>query len=258
MARDFLCGAAMMAGAMIMAVWSTPALAQSQPRAVLELFTSQGCSSCPPADELLGELALDSDVLAVTLPVKLWDFLGWQDTLATQQNTDRQMAYSVARGDRDVYTPQMMVNGELGVVASDRDAVEAAINESADAMTLPIFASVENDVLSISIPSSAEGPVDVTLWLLVVEDEVTVPIGAGENRGRKLVYHNVVREMRPMGMWKGRPMQIDLPLTDLKKSESFGCIIIAQEHTFRGPGRIIGAAAVDKLFPGTAMATAEQ
>lgn len=255
MARNLVSGLALMAAAFGFA--ATPAVADGAPRAVLELFTSQGCSSCPPADRLLGELAQSDDVLAVTLPVKLWDFLGWRDTLASQQNTDRQMAYSVARGDRDVYTPQMVVNGLDGVVASDRDAVEQAIAASAASMVLPITAGVDRGILSIAVDEArGEVPAEVTLWLLVVEDEVHVPISAGENRGRELVYHNVVREMRPIGMWKGRPMRLDLPLTDLDKRASYGCIIIAQTHSFRGPGRIVGAASVDKLFPARAIATA--
>ncbi|MEO1103437.1 MAG: DUF1223 domain-containing protein, partial [Pseudomonadota bacterium] len=89
----------------------------------------------------------------------------------------------------------------------------------------------------------------VTLWLLVVDETVEVPIGGGENRGRKLTYHNVVRSMRPVGMWKGQPLMLDLPLSDLEKRPGAGCYVIAQVETFRGPGKVVGAAKVDSLFP---------
>ncbi|MEM8664574.1 MAG: DUF1223 domain-containing protein [Pseudomonadota bacterium] len=223
--------------------------AQDRPRAFLELFTSQGCSSCPAADKLLGELEEDG-VLAVTMPVKLWDFLGWADTLATEASTKRQIAYSVARGDRDVYTPQMVVNGQTDVLGSDRAAIEAAVaGEEGAGLPLPIDLSVRDSVLTIRAGEADIQASQVTLWLLVVDEEVNVPIGGGENRGRKLTYHNVVRSMRPVGMWKGDPLALDLPLSDVEKRGGASCYVIAQVETFRGPGRIVGAAKLDRLFP---------
>src|SRR5206468_6473599 len=104
--------------------------AQAEPRAVIELFTSQGCSSCPPADQLLGELEDDPSLVSVSVPVDYWDYLGWKDTLADPRNTARQKAYAHARGDGQVYTPQVVVNGALHVVGSDRSAIEHAIAET--------------------------------------------------------------------------------------------------------------------------------
>src|ERR1700729_1092783 len=104
-----------------------PAVA-AEPRAVVELFTSQGCSSCPPADKILGELAKDPNVIALSLPIDYWDYLGWKDTLADSRFTARQKAYSHMRGDRDVYTPQMVVNGSTHVIGSDRAKIEGAID----------------------------------------------------------------------------------------------------------------------------------
>ena len=92
----------------------------AEPRAVIELFTSQGCSSCPPADKLAGELAQDPSLLVMSLPIDYWDYLGWKDTLANPGHTKRQRAYSKARGDREVYTPQVVVNGMAHVLGSDR------------------------------------------------------------------------------------------------------------------------------------------
>jgi len=101
--------------------------AHADPRAVVELFTSQGCSSCPPADKIIGELAKDPSVIALSLPIDYWDYLGWKDTLADSRFSARQRAYSQVRGDRNVYTPQAVVNGSLHVIGSDRDSIEGAI-----------------------------------------------------------------------------------------------------------------------------------
>src|SRR5262245_5125278 len=106
-------------------VAETPA--KAEPRAVLELFTSQGCSSCPAADKLLGELAKDPSLVTLTLSVDYWDYLGWKDTLALKGHSNRQRAYAGVRGDREVYTPQMVVNGVGHVNGSDKAAIERAI-----------------------------------------------------------------------------------------------------------------------------------
>src|SRR6202046_3584590 len=116
--------------------------AAAEPRAVVELFTSQGCSSCPPADKIIGELAKDPSVLALSMPIDYWDYLGWKDTLADSRFSARQKAYSLMRGDRDVYTPQAVVNGEAHVIGSDRAGIERAIEvtrESGGVMSVPVW-----------------------------------------------------------------------------------------------------------------------
>ncbi len=232
----------------IAALASGPAAAdQAKPKAVLELFTSQGCSSCPAADKLLARYVEREGVLAITLPVKLWDYLGWADTLATEINTKRQMAYSVARGDRDVYTPQLVVNGTEAMLGSDEAAIDSALKRTA--LPLPIDLELRSGVLSIRVGESDVDVANATIWLLVVDEKVSVPVDAGENRGRKLSYYNVVRDMRPVGIWKGMPLSLELPLSDIEKQATTGSVVIAQVDTFRGPGRIIGAAKIDELFP---------
>ena len=116
------------AGVAATVMLATPASAD--PRAVVELFTSQGCSSCPPADRILGELAKDPSIVALSLPIDYWDYLGWKDTLADSRFSARQKAYSRMRGDRDVYTPQVIVNGEAHVIGSDRAGIENAMRRS--------------------------------------------------------------------------------------------------------------------------------
>src|SRR5437868_11223400 len=98
--------------------------AHADPRAVVELFTSQGCSSCPPADKIVGELAKDPNVIALSMPIDYWDYLGWKDTLADSRFSARQKAYSLARGDLDVYTPQALINGPLHLIGRDRACIE--------------------------------------------------------------------------------------------------------------------------------------
>ena len=101
------------------------------PRAVVELFTSQGCSSCPAADKIVGELAKDPSVIALSMPIDYWDYLGWKDTLADSRFTARREPIRTMRGDREVYTPQMVVNGSAQVIGSDRASIERAINDTA-------------------------------------------------------------------------------------------------------------------------------
>src|SRR5205807_2253557 len=115
--------------------------AHADPRAVVELFTSQGCSSCPPADRIIGELAKDPSVIALSMPIDYWDYLGWKDTLADARFSARQKAYSQMRGDRDVYTPQVIVNGSAHLIGSDRAGIEGAIGDtkkSDGVMTVPV------------------------------------------------------------------------------------------------------------------------
>src|ERR1700758_4333241 len=113
----------------------------TDPRAVVELFTSQGCSSCPPADKIIGELAKDPSVIALSMPIDYWDYLGWKDTLADARFSARQKAYSRARGDREVYTPQAVINGSAHVIGSDREGIESAIGATAKTdgvMSVPV------------------------------------------------------------------------------------------------------------------------
>src|SRR6059036_3120371 len=109
---------------------ATLSVGHAQTRAVIELFTSQGCSSCPAADKLVGEFASDPTLVTMSLPIDYWDYLGWKDTLADPRHTARQRAYSKVRGDREVYTPQIVVNGSRHALGSDKSAIEAAIAKS--------------------------------------------------------------------------------------------------------------------------------
>src|SRR4051794_5128855 len=129
--------------------------AAAETRAVVELFTSQGCSSCPAADKLLGELVQDPTIVAMSVPIDYWDYLGWKDTLASPAHTARQRAYAKIRGDRQVYTPQVVVNGTLHVLGSDKAAIERAIATSRRnpaPMSVPVTVAAAGDKLTITVP----------------------------------------------------------------------------------------------------------
>src|SRR6202165_4767611 len=134
--------------------------AHAEPRAVRELFTSQGCSSCPPADQIIGELAEDPAVIALSMPIDYWDYLGWKDTLADSRFSARQKAYSQIRGDREVYTPQVVVNGTGQVIGSDRAGGEracAATKKDDGVVAALVSRTVSGKQISVSIGGSGEG-----------------------------------------------------------------------------------------------------
>jgi hypothetical protein len=210
----------------------------------MELFTSQGCSSCPPADKLLGELAEREDVLALSLPVDYWDYLGWKDTLASHDFSERQREYSQARGDGEVYTPQAVINGSVGIVGSDRKVVEAALKRATEqGFPVPIGLSAGEDAVTVKIGAAANAAANRgTIWLVMYDRSVTVPIERGENSGRTITYSNVVRKLRPIAMWKGEAMTIDLPRSEMNQAKVARCAVLLQSEKSGGlPGPILGA-----------------
>jgi hypothetical protein len=220
-------------------------VASAEPRAVVELFTSQGCSSCPPADKLIGELANDHSILALSLPIDYWDYLGWKDTLARPRHTARQRGYAVVRGDREVYTPQMVVNGSVHVLGSDRNAIEAAIKKTqkvAGTLSVPVKLSVNGDRVNVSVPASSEPVASSEVWLCATTRSVPVAIGRGENRGRTVTYHNVVRKWVRLGPWAGTTQTWTVPKSELASDGVDSVAVLIQAGTVESPGTIFGAA----------------
>jgi hypothetical protein len=214
-------------------------------KAVLELFTSQGCSSCPPADKLMQSYATRPDVLALSYPVDYWDYLGWKDTLASHDNSERQRDYAAARGDGEVYTPQMVVNGRVPLVGSNGSAIDAAIAKSSG-LEVPINLVSGADATTVNIGAAANPKVARgTIWLVMYDSAVSVPIDRGENSGKTITYSNVVRKLRPIAMWKGEAMSIDLPKSEMHQAKVARCAVLLQTESGDGlPGPIIGAAAI--------------
>ncbi len=210
---------------------------------VVELFTSQGCSDCPPADRLLAEIAQKRDVIALTLPVTYWDMLGWKDTFATDTNTQRQKAYARMMNHSGIYTPQMILDGATDVVGSQRNKVLAAIaqREQANEATtdIPIAIAASEQKVQIAIagnPRAQQG--NVRIWVLQTRSQARVDVEEGENGGRTLTFVNLVRQIKDAGQWNGGPKIIDLPIV-LREDDRDGIVVILQNRDY---GAIIGAA----------------
>jgi hypothetical protein len=224
----------------LLVAFATPAwAAESKP--VVELFTSQGCSSCPAADRVLGELAAEGKVIALSIPVDYWDYLGWKDTLAQHANSMRQRGYAGARGDRQVYTPQVVVNGSAQVIGSDRQAIEAACKASAAA--LPVTLTRNGNNIEVDIGAGQGAPASV--WLLTVTRAAPVAIGRGENRGRTVTYSNVVRSWQRVAEWTGTPVKSSVSLPELNARDADAIVVLVQAGSVENPGPIRGASILD-------------
>jgi hypothetical protein len=225
----------------LLALLATPSLA-AEPKAVVELFTSQGCSSCPAADRVLGELAAEGRVIALSVPVDYWDYLGWKDTLAQHAHSARQRGYAGGRGDRQVYTPQVVINGSAQVIGSDRRAIETACKNAAKA-TVPVTLTRNGDNIEVDIGAGQGAPASV--WLLTVARATPVAIGRGENHGRTVTYSNVVRSWQRVAEWTGSPMKSSVPLPELNAKDADAIVILLQPGSIENPGPVRGASMIE-------------
>jgi hypothetical protein len=214
---------------------------QAEPRAVIELFTSQGCSSCPPADKLLSELKNDPSLVTLSLPIDYWDYLGWKDTLASPGHTARQKAYSKMRGDREVYTPQVVVNGVLQALGSNRGDIEQAVTQKAQALSVPVQLAFGDDRLTVTVPKGNAEAASGEVWLCPVSRAVPVGIGRGENRGRTITYTNVVRRWIRLGAWTGKSESFSVPVDAIKSNGVDAVAVIVQGGSADKPGPMLGA-----------------
>jgi hypothetical protein len=196
---------------------------------VLELFTSQGCSSCPPADALLGELARRPDLIALAWHVDYWDRLGWRDPYASRDATARQRAYARQLGS-EVFTPALVANGATMVVGSDRAAVEAAI-KAAVPLPVPVTFSRSEDGVIVEIGAGA-GP--LRALRAVYDPEQATDIGAGENQGARLREFRIVRNVELLGEWDGGARR----LTATAPDRGQGQVILVQSADLRIAGAV--------------------
>jgi hypothetical protein len=216
----------------------------AEPRAVLELFTSQGCSSCPPADRLVGQLVNDPSLIALSVPIDYWDYLGWRDTLANPAHSARQRAYARVRGDGQVYTPQIVVNGAADALGSDQGSIERAITQTdhkSGVMSLPVLLSVGDGTLNVKL-SATGAQISGEVWLCPLTKAVPVVIGRGENRGHTITYHNVVRKWVKLGNLTGEQSTWSVPLAQIKAEGIDAAAVMVQEGSRDKPGIILGAA----------------
>ena len=232
---------------LLAAITSTAAFAEDDvPPVVVELFTSQGCNSCPPADAYLGELAKRPDVLALAFHVDYWNYIGWSDPFSAPFASERQRSYALTLHLPYVYTPQMVVNGTQQGTGSDRSKIERLISDAAaDPAQRP----------SITLARSADGQVTVhigttplpkgangVLWLVSFDHAHTTDIPRGENSGRTLVDYNVVRSLERIGAWTGETLDVSVAAGSATGDGGIA-VLLQQEDT----GRILTAARIDLL-----------
>jgi hypothetical protein len=214
-------------------------------RAVVELFTSQGCSSCPPADALVQDLARQPGVIALTLPVDYWDYLGWKDTLASPHFSKRQRLYAKERGDGQVYTPQTVINGATHHVGSDRAAIAKAVPAAALPVTMTLSEQPQA-AASLSLPAAIAPIKGGTLWLMPISRREQVVIVRGENRGKTISYTHVARDLVRLGEWTGQAQSFAIPAGAVSAGKADGFVVVL--HGEGGKiGRIIGAVASRSL-----------
>ena len=223
-----------------LALWAAaiPAQAQSGP-VVVELFTSQGCSSCPPADALLGELAEREDVIALSLHVDYWDYLGWQDPFASPEMSARQHSYRDVLNVRSVFTPQMVIAGRISTVGHQREAIEAAIAQAAsEPPRARIALREEGGSLRVAITPLAPGLRGV-VHLVSYDLPQVQQITQGENRGNTYVYSNVVTDWMRLAEWSGAAQELTAPAPTMGR----GVAVILQDGT---TGPVLAAARMER------------
>lgn len=222
----------------------------SQPKAVVELFTSQGCHSCPPADKIIGEYSEGSEVLGLSWHVDYWDYLGWKDVFASKSNTQRQYAYARALRERQVYTPQAIINGRTHAVGSRKGDITQVITtfeNSNRGMIVPINATMTDTSIKIAIENSLDAA-DTTLYMVFFNKEHKVKIKRGENGGKTLTYHNVVHDSQALGIVKASGLEMEFPMAEMKRHGYDGCALILQKNDSAGnPSEIVGATVITDL-----------
>ncbi len=241
-----------LAVALACAAGFTPAtgafVGSSEIKGVVELFTSQGCSSCPPADKVLAKMAKRDDVVVLGYHVDYWDYLGWKDSFGSPENTARQYSYRASLKTASVYTPQAVLNGAAHANGSDDAAIADATRKP-----LPLQLTVKKAKGSVTINVPANVPAAETsgeaLHVILVRhgDPQSVAIGRGENGGRDVFYANPVVGYQTLGMWHGEPAAFELPDDAVfKDGASAGAVLVQRVSKDGTPGAILGAARIER------------
>ncbi|MGV3491469.1 MAG: DUF1223 domain-containing protein [Devosia sp.] len=222
----------------------TPAVAgefKIAPKAVLELFTSQGCASCPKADAMLEEIGQRDDVVTLAYHVDYWDYIGWEDTFGAKMNSELQRDYAERWGSSRIFTPQLVVNGEEGMVGSKRELVNKAVGGASLPLTVSLAESA-GDMLDVSV-AGHDGYRKSAIWLVTFLDRADVLIERGENKGKQIAYTQIVTGRQVLGMWDpANGASLTLPLSEVLTGRSNGAVILIQEERDGLPGPILGAA----------------
>lgn len=217
---------------------TAPSTTASEP-VLLELFTSQGCSSCPPADRVAAKIDREGSAVVISRPVTYWDRLGWKDTLAREENTQLQRNYARKglAGRNGVYTPQTVTNGQFGIVGSQENALRRQMRQArghfgAAIRTRPL----KNGSVAIGISGPQSGRGEIIL--VAAQHHATVAIGRGENSGRTITYTNVVRSERKLADWNGGTLGLEIKPSDLKVSGADRYALILRQID---AGRVLAA-----------------
>lgn len=225
---------------LIVALLPFSAHAEGRPL-VLELFTSQGCSACPPADKVMSELIEDNpDMLMLSFHVDYWDRLGWKDPYSLPAATDRQKAYANTVAAKKIFTPQAMINGEWSFIGTKHGDISDALDEARDDESpyLPVTLAQTPTGLEIKITPEADNAVRGTasIWLIGYSGATTNRIGRGENRGIEVINHNNVQQLMYLGEWHENAVALTL---DFVPEADFAAVIVQ-----RPASKILGAASV--------------
>lgn len=230
---------------------SVGSFAAQQMPVVVELFTSQGCSSCPPADSMVARLSNDPGVLTLSYHVDYWDYLGWADSFAKPEFTARQEAYARAAGERALYTPQLIVDGQDTAVSPGPSQLMALIDASRIApalLTVQRETTAEGEAIELMPLSEIGGAVEILLVRYAPMRKVEVM--AGENRGRTVTYANVVLALDELAEWDGRgPLRLtvrpDGAPSDDFPADARHALLVQRETSPEAPGPILAAIRLD-------------
>ena len=206
--------------------------------AVVELFTSQGCSSCPPADRVLGELSMMPNVIALAFHVDYWDSIGWRDHYSIPNAVERQRRYVESLGLSSAFTPQAVVDGHSSFVGSDKGRIlNALTNATGD--TVPVSLEVSDGVLTVALPERQDHTV-YSVFVAAYLPQASTPVGRGENSGRTLQEFNIVRQFRSIGSWSGHAAVFRSPVSSFPADASRVAVLVQRDR--QGP--IAGSAAI--------------
>ncbi|MAZ15862.1 MAG: hypothetical protein CL535_05950 [Ahrensia sp.] len=220
--------------------------AVQKPLGVVELFTSQGCNSCPPADAALRKFAERGDVIALGYHVDYWDYLGWKDTLGSKSNSKRQYEYAEGLKRRGVYTPQAVINGQSHTNGGRYDEISDSLardDAQGHGLTVGMTLTDLGDRMRVTAEGAPKDGSTVHIVLVYFRRHADVAIERGENSGKTITYVNAVLDYQTIGMWEGEGLTVDIPHSELAAKEADGCAVLLQKATDGGhPGAIIGAA----------------
>jgi hypothetical protein len=226
--------------ALVSLVATSAFAAEAKSPVVVELFTSQGCNSCPPADAYLATLKGRDNVLALSYHVNYWDYLGWRDTFASEVTTSRQRDYARTMGERTIYTPQVVIGGRYHEVGSRHGAIDRAIRKAAleqkESLDVRLREATAGK-LQISVAAGQIYNRRIVVWLVLFDPYHEVEIQRGENSGRMLGYHNVVRDVREIGEWYGKALEVMLDIAPLRTVGESVAVIVQEGDS----GHVLGA-----------------